>query len=77
MTTLEDLWYGNIEPQETKIEGNRRFKRLLLHMDDNRDRLADVLSEQQRNMLDSYDAVVNEMYSVAEQLATAFPSQSD
>lgn len=48
MTVLEDLWYGNINPHETFLNGNCRFKHLLSLMGRNRDNLSDTLTEQQK-----------------------------
>lgn len=31
MITLEDLWYGNINPHEQFLEGNEKLKELLPH----------------------------------------------
>ena len=69
MTALEDLWYGNINPHETFLNGNCRFKHLLSLMGKNRDNLSDTLTEQQKEILAKYDDAVNEMHSLAEQTA--------
>ena len=69
MTALEDLWYGNINPHETYLNGNRRFKHLLSLMGRSRDNLSDTLTEQQKELLEKYDEAVNEMHSLAEQEA--------
>ena len=69
MTTLEDLWYGNINPNETILIQNRKFKHLLSLMGKNRDKLTDTLTEQQKEALDKYDEAINEMHSLAEQYA--------
>ena len=69
MTVLEDLWYGNINPHETYLNGNCRFKHLLSLMGRNRDKLSDSLTEQQKELLEKYDEAVNEMHSLAEQAA--------
>lgn len=66
MTALEDLWYGNLNPHETYLNGNCRFKHLLSLMGKNRDKLSDTLTEQQKELLEKYDEAVNEMYSLAE-----------
>ena len=66
MTALEDLWYGNLNPHETYLNGNCRFKHLLSLMGKNRDNLSDTLTEQQKELLEKYDEAVNEMYSLAE-----------
>ena len=69
MTVLEDLWYGNINPHETFLNGNCRFKHLLAIMGRNRDNLSDTLTEQQKETLAKYDDAVSEMHSLAEQAA--------
>ena len=69
MTVLEDLWYGNINPHETFLNGNCRFKHLLSLMGKNRDNLSDTLTEQQKEALAKYDDSVNEMHSIAEEAA--------
>ena len=69
MTVLEDLWYGNINPHETFLNGNCRFKHLLSLMGRNRDNLSDTLTEQQKEVLEKYDEAINEMHSLAEQSA--------
>lgn len=66
MTILEDLWYGNLNPHETYLNGNCRFKHLLSLMGRNRDNLSDTLTEQQKELLEKYDEAVNEMHSLAE-----------
>ena len=69
MTILEDLWYGNINPHETYLNGNCRFKHLLSLMGRNRDNLSDTLTEQQKELLEKYDEAINEMHSLAEEAA--------
>ena len=66
MTLLEDLWYGNINPHETILKGNKQFKNLLSLMGRNRDKLNDTLTDQQKELLEKYDGVINEMHSLAE-----------
>ena len=66
MTTLEDLWYGNIGPNETYLNYAQRFKSLLALMGRNRDKLSDTLTEQQKETLEKYDDAVNELHSLAE-----------
>lgn len=61
MTTLEDLWYGNINPHEAILQDDKRFKSLLSLMGKNRDKLTDTLIEQQSEMLAKYDDTVNEL----------------
>lgn len=66
MTVIEDLWYGNINPHETFLDNNRYFKQLLSLMGKNRDKLTTTFSDQQKELLEKYDDVINEMHSFAE-----------
>ena len=66
MTTLEDLWYGNIDPHKSLLVQNRQFRHLLSLMGKNRDKLSNTLTEQQKESLAKYDDAVNELHSLAE-----------
>ena len=66
MTLLEDLWYGNVNPHETILTENRRYKHLLSLMGRNREELSETLSDKQLETLEKYDEAMNEMHSVAE-----------
>ena len=66
MNILDELWYGNINPQEQSKENNRASNELLNLMGRNRDRLHDSLTEEQRETLEKYDDCVNEMYGLIE-----------
>ena len=69
MTVLENLWYGNINPHETYLNGNCRFKHLLSLMGKNRDKLTDTFTDKQKELLEKYDNTINEMHSLTEQAA--------
>jgi len=66
MNILDELWYGNINPQEQSKDNNRAIRELLNLMGRNRDRLHDSLTEEQRETLEKYDDCVNEMYGLIE-----------
>ena len=66
MNILDELWYGNINPQEQSKENNRAINELLNLMGRNRDRLHDSLTEEQRETLEKYDDCVNEIYGLIE-----------
>ncbi len=66
MTVLEDLWYGNINPHETILKDNKQFKSLLSLMDRNREKLTGSFTDKQKELLEKYDDVINEMHSLAE-----------
>lgn len=69
MTALEDLWYGNIRPVETYIEGNMEYKYLLRLVSRNRDTLENELNSNQLELLEKYTTSVNEMNSISETAA--------
>ena len=69
MTVLEDLWYGNINPNEAIQQDDKRFKSLLSFMGKNRDKLSDTLTDQQKATLANNDDAINEMHSLTEQAA--------
>ena len=66
MNILDELWYGNINPQEQSKDNNRAIRELLNLMGRNRDRLHDSLTEEQRETLEKYDDCENEMYGLIE-----------
>ena len=70
MTVLEDLWYGNIRPVETYIEGNMEYKRLLRLASKNRERLENELSQNQLDLFEKYNT--SAMKSVSETAAFKF-----
>ena len=69
MTTLEDLWYGNIRPVENYVEGNTEYKSLLRLVAKNRETLENELSHKQCELFEKYNTSVNEMNSVSEAAA--------
>ncbi len=69
MTTLEDLWYGNIRPVENYVEGNKEYKSLLRLVAKNRETLENELSHKQLELFEKYNTSVNEMNSVSEAAA--------
>lgn len=69
MTTLEDLWYGNIRPIETFVDGNIEYKGLLRLVSKNREILDNELSPKQLELLEKYNLSVNETNAVSEAAA--------
>ena len=69
MTTLENLWYGNIRPVETYIEGNAEYKNLLRIVSKNRETLENELNAKQLELFEKYTASANEMNSISETAA--------
>ena len=66
MNILDELWYGNINPQEQSKDNNRAIWELLNLMGRNRETLSSTLTEEQREVLEKYDDCVNEMYGLIE-----------
>lgn len=69
MTALESLWYGNIRPVETYIEGNMEYKNLLRLVSKNREALENELNAKQLELFEKYTASANEMNSISETAA--------
>lgn len=65
-SVIEELWYGNIDPQTQRVEGNSEIKNLLNLMGKNRDDLSATLTDKQKEILEKYDDCVNEMYCIIE-----------
>lgn len=63
---LEELWYGNICPQEQITHDNREIKKLLALMAQNREKLCETISNEEKNTLEKYDDCVNEMNGIIE-----------
>ena len=63
-TLLEELWYGNITPQEDSTKHSTEVKHLIALMGKNRDILCAKLTDEQKDVLANYDGCVNEMLSV-------------
>ena len=66
MTILENLWYGNIRPVESFVDGNTEYKSLLRLVGKNREKLEATLSHEQAELFEKFYTAVNEMHSTAE-----------
>lgn len=71
-TLLEELWYGNIYPQEQSTKHSREVKNLISLMGKNREELSATFTAEQNVTLEKYDDCVNEMYSIIERDAFAY-----
>ena len=69
MSILENLWYGNIEPQEAYLENDKHISKLLTLIDKNRDKLNDTLTDQQKELLEKYESAVKDFNCNAEEAA--------
>ena len=69
MTTLEDLWYGNIRPVENYVDGNTEYKSLLRLVGKNRANIEATLSPEQSELFEKYCTAVNKTNSTSEAAA--------
>lgn len=65
-TVLENLWYGNIDPSKQFLSGNAHFKEFVSVMSNDREKLSENLTVEQKEWLEKYDDINNEMHYVAE-----------
>ena len=72
MTTLENLWHGNIRPVEQFVEGNTEYKNLLRLVENNREKLEATLTPEQAELFEKYYTSVNEMDSISEAAAFTY-----
>ena len=66
MTTIYDLWYGNIHPVENFLENNNEYKRLIHIVSKELDRLSGSLSPEQAEQFEKFDTAAKQMNAVAE-----------
>lgn len=66
MTTIYDLYYGNIRPSERHIKQGTEHAQLLEYICRHEDALAATLSEQQKEIFDKYKACRGELSGMAE-----------
>ena len=67
MNTLEELYYGNIQPMEVShIENNAQYKEALNLVNSNYDRLQEGLTEKQKELLMRYAESRNEFSNITE-----------
>ncbi len=72
MSILEELWYGNIDPMEAIGSGGSYYKELMGLMAKNREKIAETLSEEMQEVLETYDDNIREMDSIAEKEAFVY-----
>ncbi len=67
MDILEELWHGNIAPQEfNHIENSPDYQSALRLVSNNRERLEKGLSEYQNDLFERYNTSVDELNSQSE-----------
>lgn len=68
---IEELWDGEINPQDTLVDNNPHYKELQHLQSRNKAELLEILSEEQKEKLERYCDTTLEMNSVSEQEAFA------
>ena len=63
---LEELWYGNIDPQVDATRDNKEVKNLLALMMQNREKLCEKLNDEEKEILEKYDDCQIEMNTLIE-----------
>ena len=66
MTTLEDLYYGNISPHERYIKRGSKVDQLVKLICKNEETLCETLTEQQKETLDKLKDCQNELSGLTE-----------
>ena len=69
MTTLENLWYGNLHPVEEFLVSNKEYKGLLRIVAKNREKLEATLTPEQAELFEKHYTATNEMNSISETAA--------
>ena len=72
MTTLDELWYGNISPFEQCTRGDKRLKELLKLVVRNREELGETLTDKQKETREKFEDCMNEMHSITERDAFSY-----
>lgn len=66
MTTLEDLYYGNIIPQKDNLEQGNTYSELSGYIARHQENLATTLTEQQKEFFEKLKGCESELYGMNE-----------
>ena len=69
MTTLENLYYGNIAPANKYIKRGSEYSKLINLSVRNEEKLTPTLSKEQKIIFEKYKDCISEMTSIAEKEA--------
>lgn len=69
MTTLENLYYGNIDPANKYIKRESEYSKLINLSVRNEEKLVPTLSKEQKIIFEKYKDCISEMTSIAEKEA--------
>ena len=64
--TLEELWYGNINPSDGCQKTTEEIKRLMRFIAEHHDNLYATLTEQQKSVLEKFDDCYAELTNINE-----------
>ena len=65
--TLEDLWHGNISPQENSRNNTPEMKQLMEYMARHHESLLKSVTDEQQDILERFDDCWSEHASLAEE----------
>lgn len=66
MKTLEQLWYGNIEPTEYDASPCKEYREVLQLMNRNEERLRATMTDEQKELFSRYTDCVREFQTMTE-----------
>ena len=69
MTTLENLYYGNIFPADKDLKRGSKYARLLNQSVQHEEKLIPTFSKEQASIFEKYRVCVTEMNSISEKEA--------
>ena len=69
MTLLENMWYGNIKPQESFTENDQQYRKMIDLICRNEEKLKNSLSEEQKEMLEKISEAATELNVYLEEKA--------
>ena len=65
-STLEELWHGNISPQENSRNNTPKMKQLMEYMARHHESLLKSVTDEQKDILERFDDCWSEYASLAE-----------
>ena len=66
MKFLDELWYGNLEPQEYDTSADEEYKKVLRLISRNEEKLLATMTDEQKELFSLYNDCVREYQSMAE-----------
>ncbi len=65
-SVLEEIWYGNISPNDGSREPSKEEKRIMRQIADNHDKLYSSLSDEQKKLLERFSDFHWELAAITE-----------